>query len=43
MSCEEDAHVSEEIEFDDVQRVVVDSLGVSHFFLPPRKRCKNCD
>jgi len=34
--------MTEEIIFDDGQKVIVDSIGVSHFFLPP-KRCKNCD
>lgn len=26
----------------DGQRVEVDSIGVSHFYLPP-SRCRNCD
>jgi len=43
MSCERKKDVmTEEIVFDDGQRVIVDSVGVSHFFLP-RGKCKNSD
>ena len=41
MSCENEG-TSEETVHADGQKVVVDSIGVSHFFLAPG-RCRNCD
>jgi hypothetical protein len=32
---------SEEIEYPDGQKVIIDGLGISHFIMPPK--CKGCD